>query len=332
MTRSTKLPQRMIGTSGLPTSAMGLGLMSLSGIYGPGDDMESVALIREALDLGVTMLDSSDMYGFGHNEELLGKAIAGRRDEALIVTKFGNMGGKNGRIADGRPEYVPVALEASLKRLNVDVIDLWYVHRIDPTVPIEDTVGAMSRLVEQGKVKALGLSEANPQTIMRAHKVHPIAAVQNEYSLLFRAEAEETRKTTKELGISFVAYAPLGRGLLTGLRVDPNEMGDTDARKRHPRFLGENQTHNLNIVRKLDELAKAKDCTTGQLVLAWLLAQGEDVIAIPGTKRRDRMIENLGALKVNLSADELAHITALVPVGAAAGLRYPEAQMASVYL
>jgi aryl-alcohol dehydrogenase-like predicted oxidoreductase len=332
MTRTTSLPQRQIGRSGILSSAMGLGCMSLSGVYGKGDDAESIALIREALDRGISMLDSSDMYGFGHNEELIAQAIEGRRDEVVLATKFGNLGGKGGRIADGRPEYVPVACEASLNRLKVDVIDLWYLHRIDPTVPIEDTVGAMAKLVEQGKVRALGLSEANPQTIRRAHKVHPIAAIQNEYSLLYRTEAEETLRTTRELGISFVAYAPLGRGLLTGKLEDASTIADTDARKRHPRFQGENLTHNLELVHSLEDIADEKDCTVGQLVLAWLLAQGEDIIAIPGTKRSARMIENLGALKVKLSADDLARITALVPAGSAAGLRYPEAQMTSVYL
>ena len=332
MVRKVELPQRQIGRSGIASSAMGLGLMSLSGVYGEGNDSESIALINEALDRGITMLDSSDMYGFGHNEELLAKAIAGRRDEVVLATKFGNMGGKGGRIADGRPEYVPEALDASLKRLKVDVIDLWYLHRIDPTVPIEDTVGAMSRAVEQGKVRALGLSEANPQTIRRAHAIHPIAAVQNEYSLLYRTEAEETLKTLRELGISFVAYAPLGRGLLTGQLADPASIADNDARKRHPRFQGENLAHNLELVHRLEAFAKDKGCTTGQLVLAWLLAQGDDIIPIPGTKRTARMIENLGALDVKLSASDVAEITAAVPAGAAAGLRYPEGQMKSVYL
>ena len=332
MVRKVELPQRQIGRSGIASSAMGLGLMSLSGVYGEGNDSESIALINEALDRGITMLDSSDMYGFGHNEELLAKAIAGRRDEVVLATKFGNMGGKVGRIADGRPEYVPEALDASLKRLKVDVIDLWYLHRIDPTVPIEDTVGAMSRAVEQGKVRALGLSEANPQTIRRAHAIHPIAAVQNEYSLLYRTEAEETLKTLRELGISFVAYAPLGRGLLTGQLADPASIADNDARKRHPRFQGENLAHNLELVHRLEAFAKDKGCTTGQLVLAWLLAQGDDIIPIPGTKRTARMIENLGALDVKLSASDVAEITAAVPAGAAAGLRYPEGQMKSVYL
>ena len=332
MVRKVELPQRQIGRSGIASSAMGLGLMSLSGTYGEGNDVESIALINEALDRGITMLDSSDMYGFGHNEELLAKAIAGRRDEVVLATKFGNMGGKGGRIADGRPEYVPEALDASLKRLKVDVIDLWYLHRIDPTVPIEDTVGAMSRAVEQGKVRALGLSEANPQTIRRAHAIHPIAAVQNEYSLLYRTEAEETLKTLRDLGISFVAYAPLGRGLLTGQLADPASIADNDARKRHPRFQGENLAHNLELVHRLEAFAKDKGCTTGQLVLAWLLAQGDDIIPIPGTKRTARMIENLGALDVKLSASDVAEITAAVPAGAAAGLRYPEGQMKSVYL
>jgi aryl-alcohol dehydrogenase-like predicted oxidoreductase len=332
MVTDTKLPTRALGSSGMQSSAIGLGCMSLSGTYGPSDDAGGIAVIHEALDRGITLLDSSDAYGNGHNEELVGKAIKGRRSDVVLATKFGNLGGRGGKIADGRPEYVPVACEASLKRLGVDVIDLYYQHRIDPEVPIEDTVGAMSRLVEQGKVRALGLSEARPDTIRRAHAVHPIAVVQNEFSLLYRKEAEETLKTTRQLKISFVAYSPLGRGLMTGVVADPAGLADTDTRKRHPRFSADNVKHNLSLVQGLEEIAHDHKCTLGQLALAWVLAQGTDIIPIPGTKKKDRLVENIGALAVQLSKDDLAQIADSIPVGAAAGLRYPEGQMKSLYL
>jgi aryl-alcohol dehydrogenase-like predicted oxidoreductase len=332
MTPRKTIAKRSLGSSGVETSAIGFGCMSLSGIYGSSDDAESIALIHDALDLGLTMLDSSDMYGWGHNEEVVGKAIKGRRSEVMLATKFGNLGGRSGKIADGRPEYVMSACEASLKRLGVETIDLYYQHRIDPTVPIEDTVGAMARLVEQGKVRALGLSEANPDTIRRAHGVHKIAAVQNEYSLLYRADAEETLRTTRELKIGFVAYAPLGRGLLTGRAESQDSMGEGDARRRHPRFAPENITQNMALVHRIEEMARRKSCTAGQLALAWLLAQGDDVVPIPGTKRKERLLENIGALSIELSAADLAQIADAIPVGAVAGTRYPEAQMKSVYL
>jgi aryl-alcohol dehydrogenase-like predicted oxidoreductase len=332
MTKGKSLPARSLGSSGISVSAIGLGCMSLSGTYGTSNDDESIALIREALDQGITFLDTSDAYGQGHNEELVGKAIAGRRGELVLATKFGNVGGRGGKFAEGRPEHVASACEASLKRLRVDTIDLYYQHRIDPDVPIEDTVGAMARLVQQGKVRALGLSEARPDTIRRAHKVHPLAAVQNEFSLLYRVEAEETLKTTRELKIGFVAYSPLGRGLMTGATEDPQSLADTDTRKRHPRFAAENVKHNLSLVHGIEEIAHDHHCTLGQLALAWLLAQGNDIFAIPGTKRKERLIENIGALSVRLSADDLAQIADSIPVGAAHGLRYPEGQMKSVYL
>jgi aryl-alcohol dehydrogenase-like predicted oxidoreductase len=316
----------------MQSSAIGLGCMSLSGTYGASDDDDGIAVIREALDRGITLLDTSDAYGNGHNEELVGKAIKGRRADVIVATKFGNLGGRGGKVADGRPEYVPEACEASLKRLGVDVIDLYYQHRIDPTVPIEDTVGAMARLVEQCKVRALGLSEARPETIRRAHAVHPIAVVQNEFSLLYRAEAEETLKTTRQLKIGFVAYSPLGRGLMTGVVADPTGLADSDTRKRHPRFAEENVKHNLSLVRGIEEIAQDHRCTLGQLALAWVLAQGPDIVPIPGTKRKERLIENIGALAVELTADDLAQIADSIPVGAAAGLRYPEGQMKSLYL
>jgi aryl-alcohol dehydrogenase-like predicted oxidoreductase len=333
MTQDKSLPKRSLGSSGISVSAIGLGCMSLSGVYGTSNDDEGIALIHEALDRGITLLDSSDMYGFGHNEELLGKAIKNRRAEAVLATKFGNLGARGGgKIADGRPEYVVSSCEASLKRLGVDVIDLYYQHRVDPTVPVEDTFGAMAKLVAQGKVRALGISEARPETIRRAHAVHPLAAVQNEYSLLYRNEGEETLRTTRELNITFVAYSPLGRGLLTGAVEGHADLAETDGRRRHPRFSPENLAHNVGLVRRIKEIAREKHCTPGQLALAWLLAQGDDIVPIPGTKRKERLDENLGALAIDLTERDLARISDAIPAGAAAGLRYPEAQMSSVYL
>src|ERR1700722_508458 len=332
MAINRNLPTRSLGSSGLQSSAVGLGCMSLSGTYGTSNDEDGLAVIREALDRGITLLDTSDAYGNGHNEELLGKAIKGRRAEAILATKFGNLGGRGGKVADGRPEYVATACEASLKRLGVDVIDLYYQHRIDPDVRVEDTVAAVAKLVEQGKVRALGLSEARPETIRKAHAVHPIAVVQNEFSLLYRAEAEETLKTTRQLKIGFVAYSPLGRGLMTGVVADPTGLADSDTRKRHPRFAAENVKHNLSLVHGIEEIAQDHHCTLGQLALAWVLAQGQDIVPIPGTKRKERLIENIGALAVKLTADDLAQIADSIPVGAAAGLRYPEGQMKSLFL
>jgi aryl-alcohol dehydrogenase-like predicted oxidoreductase len=326
------LPQRPLGKSGINTSAIGLGCMSFSGTYGPSDDTAAIALIHDALDAGITMLDSSDAYGKGHNETLVGNAIKGRRAGVVLATKFGNLMGAGGKFADNRPEFVIASCEASLKRLGVDVIDLYYAHRIDPFVPIEDTVGAMSRLVEQGKVRALGLSEVSPKTVQRAHKVHPITAVQNEFSLLYREQADDTRKTTRDLGISFVAYAPLGRGLLTSDIADPATLAEGDTRKRQPRYAGDNLAHNRALAQKVEAIAKRKGCTPAQLALAWVLAQGSDVIPIPGTKQKKRMLENIGALNVMLSESELAEIASAVPAGAVKGTRYPEAQMASLYI
>jgi aryl-alcohol dehydrogenase-like predicted oxidoreductase len=332
MAKEQRIEKRLLGRSGIEVSAIGLGCMSLSGIYGTSSDDDGIALIRAALDHGITLLDTSDAYGVGHNEELVGKAIKGRRSEVVLATKFGNLGGRGGKFADGRPEYVASSCEASLKRLGVETIDLYYQHRVDPMVPIEETVGAMARLVAQGRVRALGLSEARPETIRRAHKVHPIAAVQNEFSLLYRAEGEETRRTTRELGIAFVAYSPLGRGLLTAKIADPAAMSESDARRRHPRFAPDNLAHNMELVHRIETMAREKACTAGQLALVWLLAQGQDVIPIPGTKRKERLLENIGALSVTLSNSDLARISDAVPIGAVAGLRYPEAQMGSVYL
>jgi len=305
--------------------------MSLSGIYGTADDAVSEDLIRHAIDIGVDHLDSSDMYGWGHNEQVLGRAVKGRRDRVVLATKFGqtqNPGGPNG--VNGRPEYVMQACEASLKRLGVEVIDLYYQHRVDPSVPIEETVGAMAQLVRQGKVRQLGLSEASPETIRRAHAVHPIAAVQTEYSLLYRTEAEETRETTRPLGISFVAYAPLGRGFLTGAI---QTFADVDGRRAaHPRFQQENFDQNRALVARIEAIAREKDCTPAQLTLAWVLAQGPDVAAIPGTRYKERLDENIGALQVRLTADEVGRISAAIPKGAAAGTRYPAGGMKSVYV
>jgi aryl-alcohol dehydrogenase-like predicted oxidoreductase len=273
------------------------------------------------------------MYGWGHNETLLGQALRGRRDRVILATKFGNMRKPDGTPGvDGRPEYVPQACDASLKRLGVDVIDLYYQHRVDPKVPIEDTVGAMSRLVDAGKVRFLGLSEAAPATIRRAHKIHPIAAVQMEYSLLYRVEAEETLPTLRELGISLVAYSPLGRSLLTGQVHKVADIPEDDRRRAHPRFEEANLTRNVELVKKVEQFARDKGCTPGQLVLAWLLARGRDIVPIPGTKRRDRLEENVGAVDVRLTPDDVARISEAVPAGAVAGLRYPAPQMKAVYI
>jgi aryl-alcohol dehydrogenase-like predicted oxidoreductase len=327
------LEHRQLGRSGLQVSAIGLGCMGLSGVYGPADDGESVTLIQKAIDLGVDHLDSSDMYGWGHNETLIGRALQGRRDRVVLTTKFGqvqNPGGPN--LVNGRPEYVIQACDASLKRLGVDVIDLYYQHRVDPQVPIEETVGGMQRLVEAGKVRFLGLSEAAPETVRRAHRVHPITALQSEYSILYRQQAEATLPTLRELGISFVAYSPLGRSLLTGQVQKPADIPEGDRRLAHPRFQGQNLVQNIELVHRLEAIARERGCTPAQLVLAWLLAQGPEVVAIPGTKRLDRLQENLGALSVRLSPADVARIGEAVPTGAAAGPRYPEAQLKGVHI
>jgi aryl-alcohol dehydrogenase-like predicted oxidoreductase len=327
------MEKRKLGRSPLEVTAIGLGCMSMSGVYGNANDDESIAVIHHALDRGINHLDSSDMYGWGHNEQLLGRALKGRRDRVVVATKFGQTKSADGKQGvDGRPQYVMQACETSLKRLGLEVIDLYYQHRVDPGVPIEDTVGAMKRLVESGKVRALGLSEARPETIRRAHKVHPIAAVQNEYSLLYRKEGEETLRATRELGITLVAYAPLGRSLLTGSVHGKQDLAEGDRRLQHPRFQGENLDKNVEIVDRLEAIAKAKKCTPAQLVLAWVLAQGKDVVAIPGTKRKQRLDENVGALQVELSKDDIEKISAAAPVGAAAGMRYPAENMKRVYL
>jgi aryl-alcohol dehydrogenase-like predicted oxidoreductase len=317
----------------LQVSALGLGLMSMSGVYGNADDEQSISVIHHALERGINFLDSADMYGWGHNEQVLGRALRGRRDKAIVATKFGqtkDAAGKQG--VDGRPEYVVQACEASLKRLGIDTIDLYYQHRVDPNTPIEDTVGAMKRLVEQGKVRAIGLSEARPETIRRAHKVHPVAAVQNEYSLLYRTEGEETLRACRELGITLVAYAPLGRSMLTGSVHGKSDLPEGDRRLQHPRFQGDALDKNVALVAKLEEIAKEKRCKVTQLVLAWLLGQGKDIIPIPGTKRKERLDENLGALAVKLDANDLKRISDAAPSGAGAGTRYPADAMKRVYL
>jgi aryl-alcohol dehydrogenase-like predicted oxidoreductase len=324
------MEHRRVGKDGLQVSAIGLGCMSLSGIYGKSDDEAGIAVIQHAIERGIDFLDSSDMYGWGHNEQLLGRALKGRRDRVVLATKFGQVKTATGQGVDGRSQYVIEACEASLKRLGVDVIDLYYQHRVDTKVPIEDTVGAMAKLVAQGKVRHLGLSEARPETIRRAHTVHPIAAVQTEYSLLYRTEAEETLRTTRELGISFVAYSPLGRGFLTGTIKTADDVKG-DRRADHPRFVAQNFAHNLALVERVAAIAREKNCTPGQLAVAWLLAQGPDIVPIPGTKRRERVDEAIGAAAVKLSPADVRRIAAAVPPEAAAGARYPEAAMRAAY-
>lgn len=325
------LPHRTLGTAGLSVSAVGLGCMSLSGVYGEADDAQSIRLMQHAIDIGVDHLDSSDMYGWGHNETVIGQALKGRRDRVVLATKFGQTrrdGQPNG--VNGHPDYVIAACEASLARLGVTHIDLYYQHRVDPGVPIEETVGAMAKLVTQGKVRHLGLSEAAPDTIRRAHATHPIAAVQTEFSLLYREEADATRAVTRDLGIGFVAYAPLGRGFLTGAL---QSFADIDGRRAaHPRFQEANFATNRALVGKIEAMAATRGCTPAQLTLAWVLAQGEDVVAIPGTRAPTRLDENVGALALALTTEESAAIAAAIPKGSAAGTRYPAGAMKAVQI
>ncbi|EIL89103.1 aldo/keto reductase [Rhodanobacter sp. 115] len=325
---------RTLGKHGPRVSALGLGCMGMSDFYGDRDDAESIATIRHALDRGVTLLDTADMYGPHINEELVGKAIKGHREQAFIATKFGIMrdpANPTARGVNGSPEYVRASCDASLKRLGIDTIDLYYQHRVDPNVPIEDTVGAMAELVAAGKVRHLGLSEASATTLERASKVHPIAALQSEYSLWTRdPEQNGVLDACRRLGISLVAYSPLGRGFLTGAIRSPEDFDADDYRRSSPRFQGENFTRNLALVDKVKALAADKGCSPAQLALAWVLAQGKDVLAIPGTKKRSRLDENLGALDVALSADELAAIDAVFPPDAAAGERYAAASMTHI--
>ena len=316
------MQQRNLGT--LSVSALGLGCMGMSEFYGKGDETESLATISAALDAGCTFLDTADMYGPFTNEQLVGKAIAGRRDEVVLATKFGIDRADGGRSITGKPDYVRKACDASLQRLGIDVIDLYYQHRVDPTTPVEETWGALSELVSAGKVRHLGISEAAPDTIRKAHAVHPVTALQTEYSLWSRDPEQELLATVRELGIGFVPYSPLGRGFLTGQFQKPEDLPEDDFRRHNPRFQGENFTRNLELVGRVKEMATAKDCTPAQLALAWLLHQGDDVVPIPGTKRRARLEDNLGALEVSLSAQDLARLDELAPVGVAAGQRYPD--------
>ena len=327
------MEMRQLGRGGLAVSALGLGCMGMSEFYSGRDDAESTATLHRALDLGVTFLDTADMYGIGENERLVGRAIEDRRDRVVLATKFGNVRDPENaafRGINGRPEYVRQACDASLQRLGVDHIDLYYQHRVDPDTPIEDTVGAMAGLVQQGKVRFLGLSEAGPQTLRRAQAVHPIAALQTEYSLWSRDPEDEILPTCRELGIGFVAYSPLGRGFLTGQIKTFDDLAEDDYRRHSPRFQGENFGKNLDLVARIGEIAREKGVPPSQLALAWTLAQGDDIVPIPGTKCRSYLEENLGALEVTLTPDDLARIDEAAPRGVAAGTRYPEAIMAAV--
>ena len=318
--------QRTLGTEGLRVPAMGLGCMGMSEFYGASSEAEAVATIHRALDLGVTFLDTADMYGPFTNEKLVGKAVKARRDEVVIATKFGNMRGEDGAFlgVNGSPDYVRKACDASLQRLGVDVIDLYYQHRVDTKTAIEETVGAMAELVRAGKVRYLGLSEAAPATIRRAHKVHRISALQTEYSLWSREPEDEILPTVRELGIGFVAYSPLGRGFLTGRFRSPEDLDEGDYRRRSPRFQGQNFARNLDLVERIEAMAREKGVTASQLALAWVLRQGDDIVPIPGTRHVKYLEENVRALDIELTADDLRHIDEVAPKGIAAGDRYPD--------
>ena len=326
------MEQRTLGGQGLVVSALGLGCMGMSQSYGPGDDQESVATIHRALDLGMTLLDTADVYGLSANERLVGKAIAGRRDAVVLATKFGNQRRPDGSLIriNGEPDYVRQACDASLERLGVDHIDLYYQHRVDRTVPVEETWGAMAGLVQAGKVRYLGISEAAPATVRRAHAVHPISAGQYEWSLFTRDLEDELLATARELGVGLVAYSPLGRGFLSGRITSPDDFGEHDFRRDHPRFTGENFARNLELVDQVRQLAASKRVTPSQLAIAWVLARGDDVVAIPGTKRRSHLEENLGALDVELTGEDLAAIEKVTPRGSVAGERYTPEHMANV--
>lgn len=315
---------RKLGQSGLEVSAVGLGCMVMPGFYGPGEEADSIATLHRAADIGVTFIDTSDAYGSGANEELVGRAIADRRGDYTVATKFGNIRDSEGKPAvDGRPEYVTEACDKSLRRLGIDVIDLYYQHRVDPTVPIEDTVGAMARLIEAGKVRYLGLSEAAPETVKRAHATHPIAALQTEYSLWTRMAEDELLPLCNELGIGYVAYSPLGRGMFSGTITGPGSLAEGDRRANHPRFQDQNLTQNLKLVEPVREMAAAKGCSMAQVALAWLLAKGEIIVPIPGTRSVGHLEDNAAAIDVDLSADDVAALDAAIPPGSAQGERYP---------
>jgi len=326
------MQMRKLGRQGLEVSALGLGCMAMTSLYGPVDEAEAIATVREALDRGADFLDTADMYGFGANEELLKRALAdGYRGKAVIATKFGNQRTPDGKFGvNGRPEYVVEACEASLRRLGTQTIDLYYQHRVDPDVPIEDTVGAMKRLVEQGKVRFLGLSEAGAETIRRAHRVHPISALQTEYSLWCRFVEDDILPVCRELGVGFVPYSPLGRGMLTGAISTAQDLPQGDRRRDHPRFHDGALEANAALIRPLIQAAEAKGCTPSQLALAWLLAQGEDIVPIPGTKRRTHLVQNLGSLDVTLSADEARRLADAIDDSSVHGTRYPVPQMATL--